>query len=116
MDWVPANEWRPHRKRRPRSARKPWKWGRLSLAAAGLAWLLPILILSWQVSRAAGDAAFQEAPRHTTAWLEAQVGPPQRVLPYNRSYRIWCYTRGSYQVECAVDNRGIVRGVSYSRL
>ncbi|MFN8607041.1 MAG: hypothetical protein U0931_05895 [Vulcanimicrobiota bacterium] len=115
MEWVPAREWRPREVQPATRARPPRKWGRLSLAAASLAWLLPILVLSWQVTGNAADSAFQQAPRHSTAWLEARVGPPQRVLRFNDAYRIWCYTRGSYQVEVAVDRHNQVCGVSYGR-
>lgn len=115
MDWVLAKHWRPQQERVPRPLRKPWRLARWSLTAVSLAWLLPILPLSWQVSRSAGDCAFQEAPGHSIAWLQSRVGPPQRVLRFNKDYRIWCYIRGDYQVEVAVDQRARVRGVSYGR-
>lgn len=116
MDWQLAREWRPPPRQRPGPARKAWKWGRWSLLAAGVAWLFPILLLCAQVATHSNDGYFQEAPRHSTDWLVARVGSPQHVLRYNAAYRIWCYPRGSYQIEVAVNQRNIVCGVGYGRL
>ncbi|MBS2036738.1 hypothetical protein JST97_17240 [bacterium] len=116
MDWVLARQWRPRKTPALKKGRRPLRWGRWSLAAASLAWLLPMTLLCWQVSRSAGDSAFQEAPGHSASWLQQRVGPPQRVLRFNQNYRIWCYTRGSYQIEVAVDQHAQVRGVGYGRI
>lgn len=130
MDWQLAREWRsrpesrlrrllrklPGSKVYPRPAHKAWKLGRWSLLAAGIAWLFPVLLLCAQVALHSNDGYFQEAPHHSTDWLVARVGQPARVVRYNRAYRIWCYPRGSYQVEVAVNERNQVCGVGYGRL
>lgn len=116
MDWQLAREYRPSPQPRPRPLRKPWKLGRWSSLAAALAWLLPIMLLCAQVASHSRDGAFQEAPRHNADWLVARVGQPQRVVRYNSAYRIWCYPRGNYQVEVAINERNQICGVAYGRL
>jgi len=84
------------------------------MLAVSLAWLLPLVVLCWQAPGHCNDGYFQEATHHSTDWLVARVGQPQRVVRYNQAYRLWYYRRGSYQVKVAVNQRNQVCGVDYS--
>lgn len=113
--WKLAKDWRPPRMvRLPRPFIPALPLGRISVAVVAVAWLIPFLVMAWQVERATRDAAFQQAPRHNISWLEARVGKPVRVERHNAHFRIWHYDRGTFQMEVCVDEKDVVRAVRYT--
>lgn len=99
---------KPKRRRRYRSI-----WDRWGVGLLALAWVAPLLLLTWQLARIQSNATFEAAVHRPSQWLLSQAGPPQRITPHPGGFSVWYYDRGHFQVEAAVDPAGKVLAIRY---
>lgn len=112
--WVLCKSWRPGSLQRKEGGPSiPSLPVAGSLVLMLTAWLLPFLVLSWQMDHIRRNAAFESALKRPTSWLRAQAGAPQWIRHWNRDYTVWHYDRGSFQVELAVDRHSKIQAVRY---
>ncbi len=99
---------RPRRRRRPGNLWERWGVGLLAVA-----WVFPLLLLTWQLAQIPANSSFESAVHRPSTWLLAQAGKPQRITPHPGGISVWYYDRGHFQVEAAVDPHGKVLAIRY---